>query len=194
MENRKTENEPNEMTNDEAKAFCNKLKFGDLLTNHWAGENNPKRISMFVKRSKFDGQPSIYTITLDGKNDAHYHIKSGMKMSVNGNAFASITHQPLADTGSDQNELRDKFRPLVKDMHGFVNETKVEKCVSVCLEYAASHPNNELLEKAIRNLKDIVYSCTGEQECEKELIKALGQTLYNSILNAKRFLHQHEQR
>lgn len=28
------------------------LKFGDIVVNHWAGENNPNRTGVFVRRKK----------------------------------------------------------------------------------------------------------------------------------------------
>lgn len=49
--------------------------------------------------------------------------------------------------------------------------------------------NKDLVEM----LKEFIQSCCGEQECEEELIKGLGNTLYNSVFKAKLLIQKMKQ-
>ena len=87
----KSAEEPEEMSHDEAKAFANSLKFGEVIINHWATDNNPIRELIFIKKTMFDGRPAIYTVATNGKNDGHFYISKGMKMSKTESCFALQT-------------------------------------------------------------------------------------------------------
>ena len=68
-----------------------------------------------------------------------------------------------------------QLSPLTPETKGIIVKSKVEQL----------QQQNDELRKA---LEELIYACTGEQEDEEELEKALGKTVVNYIMAGKQAL------
>ena len=67
---------------EKAKEFANKLEFGDILFNHWAGEKNPNRIGVFIGLNN----RSITLTNMQGKKWSFY-VDKELNLSLIGSIF-----------------------------------------------------------------------------------------------------------
>lgn len=59
-----------------------RLKPGDILRNDWAGENNPQKYTMYLKRGKVGNQKTIDCIAADGR--MVHHCESDNRLVIVG--------------------------------------------------------------------------------------------------------------
>lgn len=68
-----------------------------------------------------------------------------------------------------------------------------ELCGGDYLPRDEEEANTLLISKApemLEMLKEFIDSCCGEQQCEEELIKGLGNQIHNSVLKAKQLIKE----
>ena len=81
-----------------------KLKFGDVIINHWAGPNNPNRKSMVLSIGKH-----INCIHKDGKITQLINDKQTL-ITVLGNCFDSLTFDELNMPYEESNKITNQWR------------------------------------------------------------------------------------
>lgn len=81
-----------------------KLKFGDVIINHWAGPNNPRRKSIVISLGKH-----INSLTKCGKSLQLCNDKQTL-ITVLGNCFDSVTFDELNMPYEESNKITDQWR------------------------------------------------------------------------------------
>lgn len=59
-----------------------RLKKGDILRNDWAGDVNPQKYTMYIKRGEVDGQKTIVCLSYDGR--LVHHCERDNRLSIVG--------------------------------------------------------------------------------------------------------------
>lgn len=105
-----------------------RLKTGDILRNDWAGEDNPRKYTMYIRRGKLGNQKTIDCLSADGQIVHHYESDNRLVVVGHMNSY-------------------DKFKSALSQMRSYQVDCDQMPCDAVEL----------LKEQEIVRCRDCIY-------------------------------------
>lgn len=101
------------------KKLCNSLKFGDVIINHWASDDNPYKTGVFVKRCDLDGNKAI-EITDMKDGFWHFYISKDMKIEFTEKNILSQSElfekdKRIEELQNHNNAIHDKLQKQINE-------------------------------------------------------------------------------